>query len=255
MKMKTKKNWFAVGLGYGIVIVLIGAASFWIHGRHYSSGKFAANPTLGVKSTEKLATLDGIEKSEAEMEHLKPDRRYSEPGSAEMNGDLTSVRLQLDQIKKDQASMARYIDQLSRASLEKTEVPAPQEEGASTKLTPEEVDEQAQAVLEAQVQFIEETILAEEIDTEWSSWAELALIDACQSENMTGFDVVDVECRTTACRVEISLDGSVSPEEGLHNLSFVEPWDGASFTKIDVGVEPFQAVVYLAREGHSLPQW
>ena len=106
------------------------------------------------------------------------------------------------------------------------------------------------------IELFEETILIEGTDPEWSGLAELALDEASKREEMTEFNLVDAKCGTTMCRMELSLDGSESPEESFRKLVDFAPWQGEGFIRIQDGNdrEFAQAVVYLAREGYSLPQ-
>ena len=57
--------------------------------------------------------------------------------------------------------------------------------------------------------------------------------------------------------MELTLDGSTSPEESFRNLSLLAPWPGDGFVRIsgtEGGNESPMAVIYLARDGYALLQ-
>ena len=93
------------------------------------------------------------------------------------------------------------------------------------------------------------TVLAEEIDSEWATSAQVVLDQAFQSSEADGINLVAAECRTSACRLELSLDGSLPVEDGFRKLVYLSPWQGQAFVQID---DDGSAVVFLAREGYSL---
>jgi len=244
MRMNMRKM-SAVGiLSFGLALVGIGAGVFWMHGHH--------NESKGYSATEPDRS-EAINALKVEIGELRGNSSDLERRSAEMNGELTSLRSQLAGLNQGQTS----IDRIASADLENSEASAWDEEGATAELTPEEELEQVEAQTLAQIELFEETILAEQSDPEWSSWAELALDDAYRSEEMAGIKLVGAECRTTVCRMELSLDGSASPEETFRKLTELVPWQGEGFVRIDDGVEgeSAQVVAYLAREGYSLPQY
>jgi hypothetical protein len=97
----------------------------------------------------------------------------------------------------------------------------------------------------------EGTMFAEAADPEWASTAQRALQEAFHGEITAGLRLVQADCRTSLCRLELVLDGSLSPEATFEQLIHFAPWNGQGFTQIDE--EAGVAVVYLSREGHELP--
>ncbi|PXF60269.1 MAG: hypothetical protein C4B58_00035 [Deltaproteobacteria bacterium] len=234
----------AVGLlSFGLALVGIGAAVFWMYGCYSAShGSSITGPS----------SLEAINALEAEIKEMKGGSSDLERRSAEMNSELTSLRSQLVDLNQGQ----ELIDRIASAGLESLGESAPDGEGAAAELTPEEEAEQVEAQTMELIEFFEETILTEGTDPEWSSLAELALDDASKSEEMTEFNLVDAKCGTTMCRMELSLDGSESPEESFRKLVHLAPWQGEGFIRVQDGNdrESAQAVIYLARDGYSLPQ-
>ena len=96
------------------------------------------------------------------------------------------------------------------------------------------------------IELFEETILIEGTDPEWSGLAELALDEASKREEMTEFNLVDAKCGTTMCRMELSLDGSESPEESFRKLVDLAPWQGEGFIRIQDGNDEESAQTIFA---------
>lgn len=235
MRVNTR-TMLAVGLGCGCVLA---GVIFWTYEGHDASHESAAIPLDRFDDSAKQDIPEDMEALRTETERLKGSRNDVERLSAE----LSSLRSTLAKVSQDQASIAQSIDQASSP-----EAPG---EAATLEFTPEEELERADAQTQAQFELIDGTLLAEESDSDWASSANLTLHEAFQSEDMKGLALVGVECRTTICRLELSLDNA-SPEESFHHLVHLTPWQGQKFFRINE--EKGEAMVYLAREGHSLPQ-
>lgn len=231
------RTMLAAGLGCGCVLA---GVVFWMYEGHDASHESAAISLDRFDDSAKQDNPEDMEALRTETERLKGSRNDVERLSAE----LSSLRSTLAKVSQDQASMAQSIDQASSR-----EAPG---EAATLELTPEEELERADAQTQAQFELIDGTLLAEESDSDWASSANLALHEAFQSEDMKGVALVGVECRTTICRLELSLDNSAYPEDSFYHLVHVTPWQGQKLFRINE--ENGEAVVYLAREGHSLPQ-
>jgi hypothetical protein len=184
---------------------------------------------------------------QAEIKRLQGDRTRSEQFSARTSYELSSLRSRLAQLDQKQDSIVRDLDRRIAAGLAGSQE-APGE--AVPELTPEEELEREAAQTQAQIEFLDRSLFAERIDPAWADSARRALDEALQDEKMRGLTLVSQECRTTLCRLELHLDSSLSPAQAFHNLAQHSQWWGAGFVRID---EAGSAVVYLAREGHSLP--
>jgi hypothetical protein len=234
----------AVGLlSFGLALVGIGAAVFWMHGR------YSASHGSSITESNSLEAIDALK---ADIKEMKGGSSDLERRSAKMNSELTSLRSQLIDLNQGQES----IDRMVSAGLESSGASTPDGEGAAAELTPEEEAEQVETQTMELIEFFEETILTEGTDPKWSGLAELALDEASKNDEMTEFNLVDAKCGTTMCRMELSLDGSESPEESFRKLAHLAPWQGESFIRVQDGNdgESAQAVIYLARDGYSLPQ-
>lgn len=237
MRWKARKM-LSVGLGFGLVLAGVGAAALWMHEHPNTSRAFPARAWHQAADPAKRIMPADIEALKAEIERLKADKKGLARLSDEMKSELTSLRSRLTQVERDQESIGR-----APLGDEKADAPA---------LTPEEELERAEAQTQAQVELIEGTMLTQKTDPEWANTAQLALHEVFQSEATAGILLMNAECRTTLCRMELVLDGSVSPEDSFRKLTHLAPWQGQGFVRIDP--EGGSAVVYLSREGDSLPQ-
>lgn len=191
------------------------------------------------------------ESVEGRAERVKDERIDLKPLLTKINHELTLLRSQLTELKQKQEAIVWDIDQMTLAGLEDSTGAPGTEEAAGVALPPEEELEQAEVQTEAQVELLEQTLFTEKIDSGWASSAQLALEEAFGDKEVTGFELVGHECRSTLCRLELNFDGSASPEQSFQNFLQLRPWQGYGFSQVDN--EGF-AVVYLARDGYSLPQ-
>jgi len=174
---------------------------------------------------------------------------------SEMKSELTTLRAQLASVDHDQSATDQQLDQIAdkirRVGLEKTASTVGEKDAEAAPLTPEQEQERAAARNQAELTLMEGTLRAETSDLAWANTAQLALQTTFQQEALPGVQIVNTECRKTLCRMEFSLDDSTM-QESYSNLPDLIPWSAPGFLKIDT--ETGAAVMYLAREEHSLPQ-
>ena len=99
---------------------------------------------------------------------------------------------------------------------------------------------------------VEDQLDIEEVDAEWSGWASEEI-----SRNFTSFEIdggylVDTECRSSICRVELDFSSSSSRDEGIKVLPNLSGWDGQGFFQV-IGDDELGVVAYYARENNKLP--
>lgn len=235
-----ERKTLATGVVVVISILCIGAAIFLTKGHEKASQLDGKALSSRREKTSSSSTIEDIESLRSEIERLKGGMTGLKKSSAEMNHKI----LQHDRTLNTAMAGADFGASPSMASAEEEALPA---------LTAEEEMELADAEVRSQLELMEETVLTEETDAEWSKEAELALDQVYSKEEMEQVERVDVECRTTLCRIELFFDESAIPEEAFRNLAHLTPWEGEGFMRMDDG-DKAQAVVYLAREGHSLPK-
>jgi hypothetical protein len=219
-----------VTLGFGLVLVSVSVAVLW-------SPEYSDPP--------QSYPMPALHQSTADVNRATPDGL--DAFKSEMKRELAALRSRLSQVDRDQASIDRELDQIAEAS----RVQAASKDTEAIPLTPEEEDRSAQAQIQAQIELIESARRAEPPDPQWASTAQVALHEAFQSKAVTGMQVGETDCRTTFCRSELLLDSSASPQAISQELIFLAPWPGQSFVHFDL--ESGKGVIYLAREGHSLP--
>ena len=111
---------------------------------------------------------------------------------------------------------------------------------------------QADSGARAYRSLIDRTIEMERVDRDWAPRAAIALQAAFSSAAMSGYEVIETDCRTTLCRVDLWVDSDrLAVGDGYQRLVRVAPWSGHSFFLISK--DPRYAVFYLSREGDTLP--
>jgi len=132
-----------------------------------------------------------------------------------------------------------------------------------------------EAVLEQEAQKLEEKTEAQEMrinqafemekeDPEWSqravtSWTQVFQKEGIKEE-LKGIQLRNIECRTTLCRMELTptdpAQGTAAFEEDVSKTILFSPWSGSGSGKIENpdGQAPV-AIIYMAREGHTLPSF
>lgn len=118
--------------------------------------------------------------------------------------------------------------------------------------------------IEAQEMRVKQVFETEEEDSGWSQRAETSWTQVFHQEvanqEIKGIQLRNIECRTTLCRVEVAptdpARGAAAFEEDVSKLLLFTPWQGSGFGKIENpdGQAPV-AMIYMAREGHTLPSF
>lgn len=120
----------------------------------------------------------------------------------------------------------------------------------NTEMHPE-IKEDALGPIKEDIDLLE-TIQSEPVDVEWSDSATKALYNSVQKNATGSVEIINVDCRSTLCRVEFFLNTPFK-EEGFKELEKISPpWNGEGFFEFDENSG--LAVMYIAREGHSLPR-
>ena len=112
-------------------------------------------------------------------------------------------------------------------------------------------ESQAVTNFQNQITLLNNTLLSEFIDHNWSEMAIEDVYESFQSSSLEKYTVLAADCRSTMCRIEVMLN-EVPPEDGFHELGDSLPWNGEMFFQADD--ESGEAIIYLARVNHSLPR-
>jgi hypothetical protein len=239
----------------------VGAAALWIqavpgtsHPRPVHAVSRAEEPAPRLmpqavetrRAEEPASPLrpDDLEALRAEVARVQAGMEQLQRHAAAMSRELAALRAQRPGVDQDQAPRDRELHQRPRAG-------TGEDATARTPATTLE-DEDVQAQVQTQIEGFEGTLVEEATDPGWASAVQLALQEAIDREAIAGLRLVEADCRTSLCRIELVLDGSMPPGEAFEPLIHSAPWDGPWFAHIDEasGV----AVVYLSREGDALPQ-
>jgi hypothetical protein len=229
---------FTVGLG--CAVVLAGAGTLWLRAGP-SQSAFAPASISGQGAPSQGGTIPDREALNAEIARLKAREEASERLAGQMKSELESQRPGLAQLDRSQSRISQEVM--------KPRSPAPAgDKEALAPLTSEQVRENANARVEAQLETLDATLHADRPDL----GAEANLQQAFQRAAMEGLQLANAQCGTTVCRMDLASDGSVSSQDSLRNVSHIAPWSGQGFVQIDSASG--NIVVYVAREGQALPQ-
>jgi len=168
-------------------------------------------------------------------------RKLDQP--SELRKELTGGRSQLKTVEEHQR-------QLLDSRLQRSEAVTAAPENHSVMATaPEEELARAEMEAQAQIDYLQETVITEEIDQEWAKASTLALEETLQHKELKGLHLVHADCRKTLCQLVLNLqEGS---EESLRKLPFFVPWAGEAF--FHTNGQTGEALIFIAREGHTLP--
>lgn len=179
------------------------------------------------------------------------------PSASEKSEKLvTDLKQENADLSKKIETIQSNIKALQAASSTQNSQSQPQTAGEPTQdpvaESPEAEEERVNAELIAQMGLLDDTLKTEAPDPEWSTEATSALKAKASQNQDIQVDVLDVTCRTSLCRMEIAFQ----PGEHENNFRYLQelvPWSGEMFFQVD-DVNTGEAVIYIARENHSLPR-
>lgn len=200
-----------------------------------------------------VATLetDPANEASATPEDRWPQARHghSDRRLTELNNQMAALKNEFAQFKHAQNHKITQLQGSVQAPTAEAEPPSPEDL--------ERQEEQASAEIQAQENELQQTLVTEQVDPEWSQGAVTSWTEIFQKEELKDTHLGNIECRTTLCRVTPTdpAQGAVAFEQGFRKLMLFAPWQGQGFGKIENpdGQAPM-AVFYVAREGHALPE-
>jgi hypothetical protein len=239
MSSNSKATWVRTT---AIALVLMTAIAYLPrpHERNYASGsQTAASSVVDRAVTRPTASRTGVADSRAGQQDLGRVL-------AEMDSRMAAMASQIARLKQERRT----------GTLD--ESPTPSNRAASA-LTREEELQQSEARVQAQEDLIEATVVSERPDANWAPAAETAIRRMFESNEIRSLKLVDAQCRTTLCRIEIAGNEAVVDggdfDQSFRRLLIHTPWQGQGFGRV---YDPFgpspTAVFFLAREGNALPQ-
>jgi hypothetical protein len=121
-----------------------------------------------------------------------------------------------------------------------------------------EVERQNRARFEQSIQTdfdrLGENLQTEEVDASWSTIAQRDIEQAVHGMADRGLALNSARCGSTYCQIELAIDPELPEEEVFGAVRQFEPWTGPTFMSVGAG-ENAGATIYLAREGHVLPNF
>lgn len=180
---------------------------------------------------------------------------------ARINGDVSALGKSSDDHRE--AMMADKLNALNRevgslrdklnALLLNNETFSPESAAvANTEhLSEEEQEQQARAQIEQQLAMYDRVAKQEGIDQNWASDAQAKVHQSFQNLAEDGIGVSEVKCHSSLCKARFFFD-TADADSAIQNLQGVSPWQGETFIWI-ADTERGEGVIYLARDGDSLP--
>jgi hypothetical protein len=114
-------------------------------------------------------------------------------------------------------------------------------------------DERREALAITHREQLEETLRREAIDPPWARTAQTELEAVYGMTQAEGVNFDDAECRSTMCRVTLTLDhpGKAGEIQMRRLMDRSAPWPAFRFMQLDR--TSGTVVVFVMREGHELP--
>ncbi|MBK5965723.1 hypothetical protein CCR95_16960 [Thiocystis minor] len=230
-----------------ITAVLIGATAL-VGGFIYFRINAPALESVTAQETDtQTLDLEQLGRLRGEIDRLKSERLETGRELRAMNNELSSIKSQLSAIPRDVETSG------ANASM----TGEPDVDAASQ--DPEQAALQAEEQIRYQTALIQTAFDKEEQDPKWAQSAELALNDHFQGGEVGSLSFDSMACRATLCRVEVSPANAqvdtMAFEQDYSKLNHLTPWPSEGFGWIDTSDQGApQAVLYIVREGYSLPQ-
>jgi hypothetical protein len=237
----------------GTVALVIGAQKF------YSAAEVSLVDSNQPVQSEKQATGKELAALKSDMAHLKQDKEL-----AALKNDMARLKQDKQELQRVSSTMMHELallrlqfEKFLAAKQESPEIPASVEDGPvvseENELTPEEEQQRIDDRVKAQVALIEQTMLEEGPDPQWTATAQQSLYEAFQNVDLQDMYLEEAECTATLCRLKLTFDESADPGEAFRKMTNAIPWEGAGFSRIDD--ETGEVEVYVARQGYSLPKY
>lgn len=206
-------------------------------------------------------------KEHDDLSHEKTDTNRDREA---LIGEVATLREELRSMRQDQNILSHELSKANESinaknldSKEQRRVP----EDRSTKTKPILSDEER---LEREARFLEEEVVPEldhrlsmeSRDRTWSKQAERMLLDSFNKSEIQGSKIVNVDCRSTFCRLEIEHDDMKSRMKYTDKVFETLPWSKSQMFlhtrnfrnwHKNEGSGNLVTLVYYSRGGNPLP--
>ncbi|MDH5731816.1 MAG: hypothetical protein OEZ58_22770, partial [Gammaproteobacteria bacterium] len=169
--------------------------------------------------------------------------------NALMQEQITQLKKQINQLvaHSEEAQVFEKASVSQAKTLAQTEL---QQKQNADKLFKEE-QQAAEQQMQQQIQLLDDALAAEAYDPDWSLSAQSELNTAFLAENMASIHLNNVECKATICKLDITPPSDQALEDSFRRISSLK-WPGSGFIYMDNASG--NVTLYLAKEGHSIPQ-
>lgn len=227
----------------GIPLLLTGFAAFGLY-LNYENSNSEFEPT---KSENRITNLRektlSIEERAATREELlaKPPKRTNRPGPA---NEISQLKRYIDKLDNRIDALANQV------AGQAATVPATPADTVP-ELTEQEREAQARQQMLDQLALFDKVATQEGIDEEWALDAQADVYESFQNLADEGLGLAEVKCHSSFCEADFSF-AAEQGNEGIKRLVEVSPWEGEAMIWVD-NINEGKGVIYLAREGQSLP--
>ena len=251
MKARVSK---ALLIGLFAAAGILGSGAVWLHGFHDTSRELTTLETDRFNGERNVATREDIAALNAQIALVS--KRVEDMGHrfGGTTRQLNLLQVQLAQIEEEHRRT--LIPEPLQEDWDALAIEADVEMLGTEENWEQQVPKHTQARMRAQAELIEDIMQSEYTDPEWANSAEIALDETFLDDKFSEFQVIGSECSGTLCRVRFYLDNVELAQGGIEKLARVVPalpWVGESWLKVE-NTESGEAVLYLAREGYSLPR-
>ena len=208
------------------------------------AGAFGLGWKYGLRSESSPAAPNTVATpllSANEMPKDVTNRRFEE-----MRREMDQMRGKLGLLEEQQRG--------AQANASKMDSPANVSDNANP-VDSEALRAQEAQQVEAKQKFFKDAFQGEPTDPKWGGKAQTSLREAYSAATDKGVSLVDAECRSTMCRVTLSVDqpGPKGQKQLMETMNKRTPWPG--YRNVHLDTTTGEVTMYMSREGATLPDW
>ncbi len=188
------------------------------------------------------------------------DNLYKQ-GSISTSDQSSSILTDISQNSKIKNSLLKQVKKPDHLNISKqVSVAVPIEPNLSTSIDDDQYEHdlsyneqmfQMQIQIEKRIDHMDSALKDEDSDINWEYTVQEALYEKLQAEEMSSLELLETECGATMCRLTLSVNMSNVDDMANTALDVSQLWHGAGFYSMDERTG--QLLLYIAREGYSLP--
>ena len=231
-----------MGMKQLTIVILLGSLLVWA-GFSIPHGSIAAGSRerLGTAKDDSAALLDEVTKIGSALNGMESRLRNLETRPAASTASATSLEAASAPAKENE-----------QANEHESEV-----QGSTSELTRAEKAEREQHAFEHYFGILDQTRTSERVDLSWARAVGERAMDVVSktadvvegAQNLSESHIASVDCGSTLCRIEATHDSGQAQDE--FQIWFLRGMrSNASLWRKDG-----RTVVYIARQGHTLPVW